>query len=126
MKNKKNETAKLETAKTAKTETAKTEKPIIKAETGKSETGFFRLEYRDGIRKEAKPQILRAFITNGIAIFSNGNFSQFGNGHAFTIMEEIKPFRLRVKKANIERHVSVHGAESLVLKKVLETGAELY
>ena len=54
MKNKKNETVKA--IETAKTETAKTEKPIIKAETGKSETGFFKLEYRDGIRKDAKPQ----------------------------------------------------------------------
>lgn len=119
MKNKKNETAK----ETAKTETAK---PIIKAETGKSETGFFRLTYKDGIRKDAKEQSLRAFISNGIAIFSNGNFSQYGNGHQFSVMEQIKPFRLRVKKANIEKHISVHGSDSVVLKKVLENSPELY
>ena len=117
MKNKKNETAKLETAETVKT---------IKAETGKSETGFFKLEYRDGIRKDAKVQTLRAFITNGIAIFSNGNFSQFGNGHSFTVQEQIKPFRLRVKKVNIDRHIKVHGSDSVVLKKVLENKPELY
>ena len=117
MKNKKNETAKLETAETVKT---------IKAETGKSETGFFKVNYKDGIRKDAKPQILRAFIKNGIAIFSNGNFSQFGNNHAFQVMEEIKPFKLRIKKANVARHVTVHGADSVVLKKVLENKPELY
>ena len=120
MKNKKNEKAIVTEAK------PETEKPIIKAETGKSETGFFRMEYRDGIRKEAKPQILRAFIKDGIAIFSNGNFSQYGNGHSFTVQEQIKPFKLRVKKVNIQRHISVHGAESPVLKKVLENNPELY
>ena len=111
---------------TAKPETAKTEKPIIKAETGKSETGFFRMEYHDGIRKDAKVQKLRAFVKDGIAIFSNGNFSQYGNGHKFSVMEEIKPFKLRVKKANIEKHISVHGPDSVVLKKVMDNKPELY
>ena len=123
MKNKKNEKAIVTEAKP---ETAKTEKPIIKAEAGKSETGFFRLSYRDGIRKDAKEQTLRAFVKDGIAIFSNGNFSQYGNGHSFTVLEQIKPFKLRIKKANIQRHVSVHGEESAVLKRVLENNPEIY
>ena len=121
-KNRKTIEAKPET----KPETAKTEKPIIKAEAGKSETGFFRVTYKDGMKKDSKTQSLRAYVKDGVAIFSNGNFSQFGNNHAFTVKDAIKPFKLRLKKANIEKHVSIHGAESVVLKRVLECNPELY
>lgn len=107
-------------------EEVKEEKKVIKAETGKSDTGFFRLTYRDGMKKDSKEQSLKAFIKDGIAVFSNGNFSQFGNGHQFTVQEQIKPFGLRVKKVNVLRHVSIHGENSPVLKKVIELGVELY
>ena len=110
----------------AKAETAKTEKTFIRAEVkADKREGFFRVTYTDGIKKTA-PQSLRAFIRDGIAIFSNGNFSQIGNGHGWQFGEEIKPFSLRVKKSNILRHESVHGSDSPVLKKIKELSPELY
>ena len=115
---------KTETAEVKKTE--KELEKIIKAEVKKSDKeGFFRVLYTDGIKK-SDPQVLRAFIRNGIAIFGNGNFSQIGNGHKWEIGEEIKPFKLRVKKSNIVRHESVHGYDSPVLAKVKELNPELY